>query len=324
MELAGTRSKPLRPAATPFLEGNSKTDDDEEDMAPQSPQGALADMAVRVLMKLLYAARVARYDLLRPIAALARRLTRWTKRCDRKLYRLMCYVYATIHKRMRGYVGDRITDCSLCVFSDADLAGDHEDSKSTSGIFMVIIGPRTLFPLSAVSKRQKAVSHSTTEAEMIAAEMALREEGLPMSTLWDILLDMFSSCEGKPSLRKQNQNNTEQQQQMSSLFYFGDNQATLKIIKSGRTQKLRHVARTHRINIDWLHELYKEAIVNIRYVETKYMPADIFTKAFTSKMKWNHVAYLIGLCNCSKNNVPTVSPAAICLRATTGAHLVGR
>ncbi len=106
---------------------------------------------------------------------------------------------------MRGYVGDRITDCFLCVFSDADLAGDHEDSKSTSGIFMAIIGPRTFFPLSAVSKRQKAVSHSTTEAEMIAAEMALREEGLPMSTLRETLYSMFSSCEGKPSLREQNQ-----------------------------------------------------------------------------------------------------------------------
>ncbi len=74
VELAGTRSKPLRPAATPFLEENAKDDEEEDNITPQSPQGALADMAVRVLMKLLYAARVARYDLLRSIAGLARRL----------------------------------------------------------------------------------------------------------------------------------------------------------------------------------------------------------------------------------------------------------
>ncbi len=90
----------------------------------------------------------------------------------------MCYVYRTVDKKMRGYVGDDIKDCRLCVLSDSDLAGDHDDSKSTTGAFIALVRPRTYFPLTAISKRQGATSHSTTEAEMIAAEMAVRKESI--------------------------------------------------------------------------------------------------------------------------------------------------
>ena len=52
--------------------------------------GVLADIAAKVLMKVLYGARMARFDLLRAVCSLACSITKWDKDCDRKLHRLMC------------------------------------------------------------------------------------------------------------------------------------------------------------------------------------------------------------------------------------------
>ena len=35
-----------------------------------------------------------------------------------------------------------------------------------------------------------------------------------------------------------------------------DNEAVIKIIKKGRSAKLRHIHRTHRVDTDWLYELF--------------------------------------------------------------------
>ena len=49
----------------------------------------LQPIACKVLMKILYGARLARFDLLRPIAALASKITKWDTVCDRMLHRLV-------------------------------------------------------------------------------------------------------------------------------------------------------------------------------------------------------------------------------------------
>ena len=55
-------------------------------------KGQLADISARILMKLLYGARMARYDLLRAVGALASMITKCDKWQDKKLHRLICYV----------------------------------------------------------------------------------------------------------------------------------------------------------------------------------------------------------------------------------------
>ena len=47
----------------------------------------LANSAASIVMKVMYAARMARFDLLRPIQGLARHMTKWTKRQDQQLHR---------------------------------------------------------------------------------------------------------------------------------------------------------------------------------------------------------------------------------------------
>ena len=102
-------------------------------------------------MKLLYAARIARFDLLRSIKSLARNVTKWTVDDDAKLYHLMCYVNSNLTKRMTGWVGDKFKDLSLSLFADADFAGCAQSLRSTSVSYA---HSRASYPLSPVWGQQ--------------------------------------------------------------------------------------------------------------------------------------------------------------------------
>ncbi len=58
-------------------------------------KGSLGGIAAMVLMTIMYSARVARYGLLKPVAFLAKRITRWDVLCDKRLHRLICYIHKT-------------------------------------------------------------------------------------------------------------------------------------------------------------------------------------------------------------------------------------
>ena len=52
-------------------------------------------------------------------------------------------------------------------------------------------------------KKQTAVSHSSTEAEIIALETLLRAEALPVLSFWSIILDLYGlpAVKGSHSLQ---------------------------------------------------------------------------------------------------------------------------
>ena len=127
---------------------------------PEPVRGQLA------LMKILYGARIARFDLLRQVNRLARNIARWTTDDDKKLHHLMCYIHHTKHWRMIGWVGDSVEDMCLAVYADADFSGCADSLRSTSGGHMNLQGPNTRFPLSGSSKRQGCVSHSTPKSSL--------------------------------------------------------------------------------------------------------------------------------------------------------------
>ena len=54
-------------------------------------------------------------------------------------------------------------------------------------------------PINAFAKKQVAVSHSTTESEMISLEEGLRTDALQVLTFWEYAVQIF--CE--PSTSKQ-------------------------------------------------------------------------------------------------------------------------
>ena len=88
------------------------------------------------------------------------------------------YVNSTLDVKLRSYIGDPVDQCKLWSFAGADHAGER-GNKSTSGTFLALVGPNTYFPLSAFSKKQTSISISSTEAEVVCANIALRTVGQP-------------------------------------------------------------------------------------------------------------------------------------------------
>ena len=84
-------------------------------------------------MKIMYLARFGRFDLLRAVGSLATMVTKWTRACDAKLLRLIKYFHHSKTQRMIGFLGDRLDQLQLGLYTDADFVGDKKDCKSTSG-----------------------------------------------------------------------------------------------------------------------------------------------------------------------------------------------
>eukprot|EP00972_Heterocapsa_arctica_P006678 976591-Heterocapsa_arctica.AAC.1 len=70
----------LKFAATPFLDEDKVAEDCARD--PEGFKGTLQPIASSVLMKVLYAASLAIFDLLEAVANLAQKVTKWDKGCD--------------------------------------------------------------------------------------------------------------------------------------------------------------------------------------------------------------------------------------------------
>ena len=116
----------------------------------------------------LYLARIGRPDILWSVNKLARSITKWTKACDKRLSRLISYIHHTCEYKQYCHVGNTAKQSRLGLFQDSDFAGDLEDSKSTSGGTLCVFGSHTFVPISWMCKKQTAVSHSSTESEIIS------------------------------------------------------------------------------------------------------------------------------------------------------------
>ena len=160
--------------------------------------------------------------------------------------------------------------CRLGLFQDSDFARDLEDSKSTSGGTLCVFGSHTFVPISWMCKKQNAVSHSSTESEIISLDTGLRLDGLPALELWDLIVCVLgnvsrdSDRSGQPdndvhkhhkSQKKINvienidsvPSNVQSSSQEALLYVFEDNEAVIKMIITGRSPTMRHVSRTHRV-----------------------------------------------------------------------------
>ena len=140
--------------------------------------------AARVIMKIMYGARMARPDLLRTIAYLARFLTKWNEDMDKRLQRLMSYIHHSYSYRTYAYMGEEQPTSTLDIYSDSDYAGCTQTQRSTTGSVLFLRGGGdTSVPISFMSTRQGSVSISTPEAEIVAMDMTIRILTLPVMCL---------------------------------------------------------------------------------------------------------------------------------------------
>ena len=341
-KLAKVDKSSLKRVSTPFIDMRIAKPVESE----KEPVGRLQPIASKVLMKILFAARMARYDLLRATQALASRVTKWSQECDDALHRLVSYINCSLSSTMRGYIGDKFSECQLWLFADADFAGAH-DSKSTTGSFMALVGPNTYFPTNAFSKKQTAVSMSSTEAEVIS----VRAQGLPSLSLFNYLLAMSDPDTALEDRQKQaglqampkatspkdpasiaridpeldeirygffhngpesvaNVNHLQVHLGKSfTVQFMEDNQATITILTNGESQSMRHTDRTQRVSFGWLQQQFKDDQFDLVNVNTSYQVADLLTKPFTSPAKWQHAIDLLGLVD--YEHTPTSKPTLV-------------
>jgi hypothetical protein len=196
------------------------------------------------------------------------------------------------------------------MFVDASFAGDLQDSKSTSGMYLCLVGPNTFVPISWLCKKQGAVSHSSTESEVISLESSLRQEGLPALMLWEIVVQVFKRPKGQQVVQDKNickevirSADEAMYDCLTNVDYvpctipfsrgdgklvcFEDNEAVIKMTIKGRSPNMRHVQRTHRVNLDWLFErINQDPGIRIKYVGTKQQIADILTKGSFTAIQW--------------------------------------
>ena len=122
-----------------------------------------------------------------------RSITKWTKARDKPLNRLISYIHHTCQYKQYCHVGNTAKQCRLGLFQDSDFAGDLEDSKSTSGGTLCVFGSHTFVPISWMRKKQTALSHSSTESEIISLDTGLRLDGLPALELWDLIVSVHGN-----------------------------------------------------------------------------------------------------------------------------------
>ena len=77
------------------------------------------------------------------------------------------------------------------------------------------------------------------------------------------------------------------------LIIFEDNDAVIKQCIKGRSPVLRHVARTRRVDLDWLWERIRlDPGIFINDVGTKEQIADTFTKGSFTSETWTRLCRL--------------------------------
>ena len=107
---------------------------DDHQLKPEDfdEKGELTEQAARIVLSVMWPARLTRGDTMWTTNDLARNVTKWSAAYDKRLLRLMGYLKGTKDYAQYAYVGDLPHECRLMHFVDACLAGDIEDSKSTS------------------------------------------------------------------------------------------------------------------------------------------------------------------------------------------------
>ena len=219
--------------------------------------------------------------------------------------------------------GNTAKPCRLGLFQDSDIAGDLEDSKSTSGGTLRVFGSHTFVPISWMCKKQTSVSHSSTESEIISLDAGLRLDGIPALDLWDLIVLVLGNttqthdrtlkpvvnCDKDHGPNKRSRgmvsvlnnidcvlSNVQFSHQEILLYAFEDNEAVIKMIIKGRSPTMRHVSRTHRVALDWLFDrINLDPKIQIKYIDTINQLADIQTKGNFTRDEWNHLLCLFNI-----------------------------
>ena len=196
---------------------------------------------------LLYLSKKTRPDLLTPVSFLTTRVAAPTVQDMGKLKRVLRYLKGTKDKVLTLKAGP---DSVLRVhaFIDASYA-PHDDDRSHTGI-VISLGCGTVY---AKSSKQKLVTKSSTEAELVALATGLEE------VIW---LRRFLQTQGHT---------------LEPSIVYQDNLSAKLLV----TQGLKRASRTKHMSVRyfWAKDQIDAKRIIIKHLKTDIHPADVLTKA---------------------------------------------
>ena len=184
--------------------------------------------------------------------------------------------------------------------------------------------------ISWMYKKQTAVSHSSTEPEIISLDTGLRLDDLSSLELWDLIVSVLENptqnhdrtgssvenpseiCSPPHTIHKRKQSrrvindwdnvdsipsNVQSSHQEALLYVFEDNEAVIKMIIKGRSPTMRHVSRNPEYA--WLNIPSNQSgsqKIQIKYIDAKKNQlVDILTKGNFIRDEWNHLLCLFNI-----------------------------
>ena len=145
---------------------------------------------------------------------------------------------------------DRSSDFTLCAYTNVDWAGSMDDRKSIGGGAFFVGG----ILVSWLRKKKYCISHSTTEAEYVAATNNCNQVMWMKQMRKDIRIEM-----------------------QEPIIIHCDNKSTVSMSKNNVLHsKTKHIF----IKYHMLREKATEKEIRLEHVSTKDQIADIFTKPF--------------------------------------------
>jgi hypothetical protein len=223
--------------------------------------GTFSTTCASYVATLLFLSRVARPDVATAVQRLCRVVSKWSTTHDSMLIRLFAYLKSAGPMSLAAKLGKPdLQHVQVILWSDADLCGDPEDTKSTSGMFIELCNERTghRWPLTWAVRRQGATAGSTAEAETVALCSAVKQDGIPLCELLDFML--------------------QRSRRPVELLCRVDNTQALAAVRRGYSKKLRYLERTQRIAIGSVHELIENGTIEAEYWNTETHRGDSFTK----------------------------------------------
>ena len=223
-----------------------------EELLPYDGKASLQDIYAyqRKVGSLQYAATITRTDIARTTNKLSEFLLNPGPQHQEAINQAISYTYNSRYLAIE-YSKEIDQQNTFACASDAAFADDLNTRRSTEGYLFKLFGG----PIDWHSTKQKTVTTSSTEAELLALSHAAKE------TIWWNRL--FKEIELDPG-------------HQPSIDC--DNKQTIRLLTTDNPQlttKLRHVD----IHNHWLRQEVQRGNIHINWIPSAQMPADGLTKA---------------------------------------------
>ena len=232
-----------------------------EQLHGECPDKDLQTLYRQMVGSLMFLSVSTRPDISYAVKELSRHLVHLSTEHMQAAGRVVRYLRGTLHHKLTYRRDDTAAFYGSC---DADWAGEWDTAKSTTG-FAFSGGSGAI---SWKAGTQAIITHSSTEAELVALDSAVRELRYLKQLLLDLDVDVDVPVE-----------------------VFQDNMSTIRLVQSGRfNPRTRHM----NVRYHYTHDLVEKGAVQITHRASESMPSDVLTKALAQAEHERHSDVLLG------------------------------